>query len=157
MQKYVFLALVWSCVLLSGRSSFAQAKTYQFEQIDSLQKVEKRNIVVFIHTDWCKYCQAMKQTTFKQSDIVKMLNERYYFIHLNAEERRDIVFSNQTFKYKPTGSSTGTNDLAVQLGTIDATLSYPVLSILNSANEIIFQHPNYVKYNDLIGILDKLK
>ncbi|MBK9736558.1 MAG: thioredoxin family protein [Saprospiraceae bacterium] len=142
--------------LLQGYTSFAQLKTYQFEQIDSLQKVAKRNVVVFIHTDWCKYCQTMQNTTFKNDDSIKMLNEKYYLVDLNAEERQNIIFNGFTFRYKPTGTNTGIHELAEQLGMFDKKISYPSLCFLNADNEIIFQYPEYITSNVLIKILKQL-
>lgn len=156
MKKSLALIIVWACFLLQAQTLFAQIKTYQFEQIDSLQKNEKRIILVFIHTDWCNYCQAMQNTTFKNDSIVRILNDKFYFIDLNAEDKRNIVFNKHTFKYKPTGTNTGANELADQLGTVENNLSYPTLCFLNAENEIIFQHPQYINSTDLKAIFQRL-
>ena len=37
--------------MLLPNLSFSQIKQYKFEQIDSLQKIEKKIVVVFIHTN----------------------------------------------------------------------------------------------------------
>ena len=88
--RILFAHLLLGSVFLFSNSSFSQINTYHFEQLDSLQKKQKRNIVVFIHTDWCKYCKAMQNTTFKNDKIIHILNSEFYFIELNAEEKRDI-------------------------------------------------------------------
>ncbi len=131
----------------------AQLNTYQFEQINSLQKLEKRNVVVFIHTDWCKYCQAMETTTFKNDSIIKLLNTKFYFIDLNAEVKRNINFQNHLFKYKPTGTNTGIHELAEQLGTIEGKVAYPTICILNSDNEIVFQFNQFINSKNLQAVL----
>ena len=156
MKKALLLTVASIYFLLQAQTVYAQIKTYQFEQIDSLQKIEKRNILIFIHTDWCKYCKMMQNTTFKNDHIIKMLNEKYYFITLNAEEKRTIFFNNHTFSYKPTGTNTGSNELTVQLGTIENKLSFPTLCVLNANNEIIFQYPQYITTTDLKTILTRL-
>lgn len=156
MKKALLLIVASIYFLLQVQTVYAQIKTYQFEQIDSLQKIEKRNILIFIHTDWCKYCKMMQNTTFKNDHIIKMLNEKYYFITLNAEEKRTIFFNNHTFSYKPTGTNTGSNELTVQLGTIENKLSFPTLCVLNANNEIIFQYPQYITTTDLKTILTRL-
>jgi len=144
-------------IVLFPTKTFAQLKAYQFEEIDSLQKVENRKVMIFIHTDWCKYCQRTKSTTFKNDSIIEQINKQFYFIDLNAEEKRNIVFNNHVFKYKPTGINTGINELAEQLGTIDSKVSYPTLCFLNADNEIIFQYPQYITHADLMAILTRLK
>ena len=146
-------------ILFMGITStgFCQLKSRKFEAIDGLQQIQKRKIIVFIHTDWCQFCQRMKSTTFKNQEIIQKLNSDFYFIDLNAEEKRDISFNNQVFKYKPSGNNVGINELAVQLGTINNQIVYPVLCVLNDKNEIILQYSNYLNATDFKLILEKLK
>lgn len=153
MKKYLLMMITLVGVLLKAQSSLVGLKTYPFEQIDSLQKTEKRPVLVFIHTDWCKYCQTMKNTTFKNESVVRLLNTKFYFIELNAEEKRNIVYNNHRFKYKPTGTTTGTNELAEQLGTVENRQAYPTLCFLNPEHEIIFQYPQYLNANALTTLL----
>jgi len=156
-QKLFYSILLLGSIFLLTNNSYAQIKTVQFEQIDSLQKIEKRKLVVFVHTDWCKYCNTMQNTTFKNDSIIRVLNETFYFIDLNAEEKRDILFNGNIFKYKPTGPNTGIHELAEQLATIDNQVAYPTLCFLNPNNEIIFQHNQFINSTDLKIILTRLK
>jgi thioredoxin-related protein len=148
----LFLVFFWAIP-----QSFAQLIVRNFEEIDSLQKAEKRNVIVFIHTDWCKFCQAMKNTTFKNSDIIKELNNAFYFVDFNAEEKRTIHFNNQTFRYKPSGNNSGIQDLAIHLGTINTQISYPIVCVLNEKNEIIFQYNSFLNTKGFKIILERLK
>lgn len=138
-------------------SAFCQLKSIPFEAIDSLQQIQKRNVIVFIHTDWCKYCQAMKNSTFKNKKIVEQLNNEFYFVDFHAEDKRTIRFNNQTFNYRSTGNTTGVNELAIQLGTVNNQLAYPIICVLNSKNEILFQDTNYRNAKDFEMIINKLK
>ena len=146
-------------ILFMGITStgFCQLKSRKFEAIDGLQQIQKRRIIVFIHTDWCQFCQRMKSTTFKNQEIIQKLNSDFYFIDLNAEEKRDISFNNQVFKYQPSGNNVGINELAIQLGTINNQIVYPVLCVLNDKNEIILQYSNYLNATDFKLLLEKLK
>ena len=135
---------------------FGQLKSYSFEEIESLQQIQKRKIIVFIHTDWCQFCQRMKTTTFKNKEIIDKHNSYFYLIDFNAEEKIDINFTNQFFKYKPSGNNIGVNELALELGTINNQIVYPVLCVLNEKNEIIFQYSNYLSPNDFKFFLVKL-
>ncbi|OXG05569.1 thioredoxin-related protein [Flavobacterium araucananum] len=138
-------------------TGFCQLKSRTFEEVDSLQHIQKRKTIIFIHTDWCQFCQRMKQTTFRNPEIIEKLNSKFYFVDLNAEEKRDIVFNNQTFKYKPSGNNVGVHELALQLGTIKNQIVYPVLCVLNEKNEIILQYNNYLNIEDFKGLLEKLE
>ena len=150
------LVLLLGSLLLPNKS-FSQLKKYRFEQIDTLQNREKRKIIIFIHTDWCQFCQAMQNTTFKNRDLIDKLNTNFYFIDLDAEETRDISFLGRTFRFKPSGNKTGIHELATELATINGKLAYPSLCILNTKYEIIFQYANYLNAEELLKILEKLK
>lgn len=110
-------AVINILLFISITSSFSQEgvvlpNTYTFEKIERLQKIEERPIVVFIYTDWCKYCFAMKKNTFTNNKIIEKLNTSFYFIMLDAEYKKDIIFYDHTFRYKPTGLNTGIHELA---------------------------------------------
>jgi len=136
---------------------FAQFKHFSFEQLDSLQKIEKRPVVVFLHTSWCKYCGTMKNTTFKNDEVIKLLKQKFYFVSLDIEEKKDIHFRGHTFRYKPTGNNTGVHELAGQLGTINGQLAYPSICFLNADYEIIHQQEGYMPAKKLLYILNQLK
>lgn len=99
----------------------------------------------------------MKTTTFKNKEIIESLNSDFYFIDFNAEEKRDITFNNQLFQYKPSGNNVGVHELALQLGTINSQIVYPVLCVLNEENQIILQYSNYLNAKDFKFLLEKLK
>jgi len=142
--------------LLLPLSVAAQLQKYSFEQLEDLQNTEKRDIVVFIHTDWCRYCQLMKNTTFKSENVMDLLNDNFWFVDLNAEEKRTIRFNNQIFRFKPSGLNTGVNELAEQLATIDGKAAYPTICILNPNNEIVFQYNEYINSDDLMQLLNEV-
>jgi len=138
-------------------NGFCQLQSRYFEAVDSLQHIHKRKTIVFIHTDWCQYCQKMKATTFKNQEITQSLNSDFYFVDFNAEDKRDIKFNNQTFKYQPSGNNVGVHELALQLGTMNGQMVYPVLCVLNESYEIVLQYNNYLNPKDFKLLLEKLK
>ena len=76
MKKTALLILLFSIF----NQGFAQLKMQTFEQTESLQNIQQRKIIVFIHTDWCKFCQAMKSKTFKNEEVIQQLNDTFYFV-----------------------------------------------------------------------------
>jgi uncharacterized protein YyaL (SSP411 family) len=150
----IFRLTILGCILLS-RIYFSQIKNHQFEEIENLQKSRNQNIIIFIKTDWCNYCKAMENTTFKNQKVAESINQNYYFIDFDAEEKRDIDFSGKTFRYKPTGINTGIHELIETL--TEEKTTYPSLIILNPQNEIIFQYNGYLKSSELLDILNKIK
>jgi thioredoxin-related protein len=145
------------CSILFTNQCSAQLNTYRFEQVDSLLKVEKRTVMIFIHTDWCQFCQAMKNTTFKNEEIIQKLNTEFYVVYLNAEEKRNIRFNGNIFRYKPTGANTGIHELAEKLATENRAVTYPTLCFLNEKLEIVFRYTQFASSKQLNLILSGFK
>ena len=153
-MKKLFLLIFFFGITSTG---FCQLKSRTFEEIDSLQQIQKRKIIVFIHADWCQFCQRMKSTSFKNQEIIDKLNSDFYYIDFNAGEKRNITFNNQLFKFKPSGNNVGVHELALQLGTIKDQIVYPILCVLNEKNEIVLQYNSYLSSKDFKILLEKLK
>jgi thioredoxin-related protein len=152
MKKYIAVV----CFLFFFSYLYSQAKSVAFEAIQALESKERRNILVFIHTDWCKYCHLMQDQTFKNQRLIETLNQSFYFISLDAEYKKPIDFNNTIFKYKPNGNRSGTHELALALGTIDNKIEYPTICILNPDYEIIFQYSGFLSSDNLVTLLQKL-
>ncbi|MFT5077461.1 MAG: thioredoxin-related protein [Urechidicola sp.] len=139
----------------SAQDDIAFPDTYTFEEIKKLQQNDERPIVVFIHTDWCKFCFAMKKNTFTSKNIIEKLNTSFYFIMLDAEYKKDIIFYDQTFRYKPTGLNTGIHELAETLGDKNGQINYPLTAILNPNRNIDAQFDTFLAKEELLKILSE--
>ncbi|MFN3378767.1 MAG: thioredoxin family protein [Runella zeae] len=133
MKKYCWIIIVACCSLsLGNHSAKAQAVQWtSFEHLsDSLRK-ERKPLLVFIHTDWCKYCKVMETKTFKEPLLADALNKDFYCLSLNAEETKSLVFLNRKYKFKPTGVNTGIHELAEVLGTEQGKLTFPTMVLFD--------------------------
>jgi len=129
MKFYIYILL--ASLLLLSNSLFAQIKEYSFESVEQAVDKDPKHIVIFIHTDWCGYCKSMENTTFKNPKIINKLNTDFYFITFNAEKQETITFRDREFKFIPNGKKLGVHQLALELGMINNTISYPILTVLN--------------------------
>lgn len=154
MKKWVYILLIFFWVIPSG---FAQLKTYSFEEAEELTKSKPKPVVIFIHTSWCNYCKMMENSTFKNPEVINLLNNDFYFISLDAESKEEIHFNNHTFKFKPKGQNTGIHELATALATIDSEVIYPTITILEYDLSILFQKHSFLNAKALLTILEKIK
>ena len=146
MKKFLFLFF-----LLATTQNFAQLHTFTFQQAEKLSIENPKPFVIFIHTDWCKICKMMENTTFKNQEIIKELNRNFYFISFNAETKKGITFNKNVFKFKPKGTNSGIHELAEEL----SNQIYPTLTILNSEYSILMQIESFINAKDLLQILQK--
>jgi thioredoxin-related protein len=149
---YILLIFLWAIP-----SSFAQLKSYTFEEAEKLSKANPKPYVVFIHTSWCQYCKMMENSTFKNAEIIAILNQDFYFIPLDAETKEDIAFNNHKFSFIPKGPNTGVHELAADLATINSQVVYPTLTILDADYSIVFQKHSFINSKGLVTILQKTK
>lgn len=154
MKKAIYILLIFFWAVPSG---FAQLKTYTFEEAEKLSKENPKPFVVFIHTTWCNYCKMMENSTFKNPEIITLLNNNFYFISLDAETKKDIHFNNHIFSFKPNGQNTGIHELATALATINSRVVYPTITILQSDFSIVFQKHSFLNSKELLPILEKIK
>ena len=149
---YILLIFFWAIP-----SSIAQLKIYTFEEAEKLVKENPKPIVVFIHTSWCNYCKMMENSTFKNREIITILNSEYYFISLDAECKSAIHFNGHTFQFIQKGQNTGIHELATALATINSKVVYPTVTILKSDYSILFQKHSFLSGKELLIILEKTK
>lgn len=142
--------------LLAWLPMKGQPLATDFEHLDSLQKINPRPLVVFLHTHWCKYCEAMKNTTFRDKGVRDQLDSDFYYISFDGESKQDVNFLGRTFNFKPSGNNTGVHELAEQLGTRDGKVTYPTLVFLNQEYEILYQHVGFVNAADLRRMLNNV-
>ena len=156
-KKLLFLFIFFGCFSICAQINKEKEvlKILSFEEVEKLHQQKPKPIVAFFYTDWCKICFGMKKNTFKNDKVVHLLNDKFYFVELNAEQKEDISFLGKTFVYKPSGNRTGINALAKELASIDGKISYPTTTILNSNLEIDLQIGNYINSKDMHIILIK--
>lgn len=154
MKKSLYILLIFFWTIPPG---FAQLKTHSFEEAEKLSKENPKPFVVFIHTSWCNYCKMMENSTFKNQEIITLLNDNFYFISFDAESKKDIHLNNHTFQFIPKGQNTGIHELATALATVDSQVVYPTVTILQTDFSIVFQKQSFLSRKELLIILEKTK
>lgn len=153
MKKTVVLFLLWIVVIPSG---FAQLKMHSFEEAEKLSIDSPKPNFIFIHTSWCEYCKLMEKTTFKNPEVIQLLNDSFYFISFDAESKNPIMFNKHTFQYKPNGLNTGIHELAATLGNIEGVISYPSFVLLDTNQSILYQQNSYIDSKTLLILLKEI-
>lgn len=135
--------------LLAGFSAVGQqnhsagpVKWMTFEEAIEKSKTEKRLVFIDVYTDWCGWCKVMDKNTFSEPAVAKILNEKFYPVKFNAEQRADVQFDGKTFRFQAYGNG-GTHELAAAL--LNNKLSYPTVVFLDENFDMIQPVPGYQK------------
>jgi len=76
----------------------------------------------------------MDKKTFSDPAVAKLLNEKFYAVKFNAEQRADVKFHDTTFKFVEDGRS-GYHQLAAAL--LNSQMSYPTVVFLDEDFKMI--------------------
>jgi len=81
----MFLSISISCSL--GKS---EIKWYSFEEGIDKAKKENKLILMDIYAKWCHWCNVMENTTYKDKEVIELINKYYIPVRVDAEERPDL-------------------------------------------------------------------
>jgi thioredoxin-related protein len=141
------------CCLFAFSRSLAPAprkealKWYTWEEAYELNKTKPKKIIVDVFTDWCGWCKRMDKSTFSDSTVMAYLQENFYPVKLNAEQKADIQFNGTTFKFMDSGGR-GVHELAYSL--LEGKMGYPTVVYLNEKYERIMISPGYKEVKDMM-------
>lgn len=137
MRKAAIFGISFIALFLASAFTSAEQETIQWmtwEEAMAKQKVEKRKIIVDIYTDWCVWCKRMEEGTFQKANIAQFINENYYPVKFNAEQRKDIQFKGKTYGFVNQGKN-GYHELAAEITR--GRLGYPSVVFLDEELEVI--------------------
>lgn len=140
-------------VFVSFHARPQQIRWNSFDELTKNMRKQSKPIIIFIHTDWCKFCAMQENNTFNRPQVVKEINQNFYAVRLNAEETKDIIFLNKKYRYKPSGTGSGHHELAEMLGTKNGKLSFPSTVILSKSWQVIQRETGFLNSEELLMLL----
>lgn len=121
-----------------------------WEQVQEAQKKEPKKVFVDVYTNWCGWCKRMDATTFKSQEVVNYINEHYYAVKFDAEQRETIVFKGRKYHYTKSGSR-GYNELATSL--LSGTMSFPMTVFLDENLDVLTTVNGFLEPKDIDPII----
>ncbi len=112
-----------------------------FEEAVELNKENPKMILIDLYTDWCGWCKKMDRDTYSRQEIIDYVNDKFYAVKFNAEQKEDVHFNGHTLKYVPSGKR-GYHELAAALTRNQ--LSYPTTVFMDEKLQIIQPIPGYL-------------
>jgi thioredoxin-related protein len=142
MKSFITTFILLICIGTASRGQTAadSVEWLTFEDALEKSKVAKRPIFIDVYTHWCGWCKVMDKKTFSDPKVAKLLNEKFYPVKFNAEQREDVVFKGNTFKFVSQGRG-GYHQFAAAL--LNNKLSFPTVVFLNEDFGMIQPVPGF--------------
>ena len=131
-------AFLWSTLILNNTA--AQGTTqdkinwYSWEQATEAHAKQQKKLMLNVYTEWCTWCKRMDETTLQQPEIAKYLNQYFYAVKFDAEQKGTLEYKDQSYKYVKNGNK-GYHELAAEL--LKGRLSFPSIVFLDEDLNVI--------------------
>jgi thioredoxin-related protein len=129
-------------------SNTASIHWYSLTDAEKLSKDHPKKILIDIYTDWCGWCKRLDATTWKDSNVVKYVNDHFYAVKLNAESHETIHYKGQDFAYD---SDSRMNTIAPQF--MSQSGGYPTVTYLDEKFQVLSPVPGYMPPDVMMKVL----
>jgi thioredoxin-related protein len=133
-QLYFSVIFFLASGVLLAQDAANSIQWMSWEEAVERSEKEPRKFLVDIYTDWCGWCKRMDATTFQEPHLAAYINQHYYPIKFNAEQREEISFRGKSYEFVNKGKH-GYHELAAEI--TQGRLGYPTLVFLNEDMEVI--------------------
>ena len=142
MKNWIILIGIFFLLLSSNVMLFSQQVEWMtLEEAIEKTKLEPRKIFVDVYTEWCSYCKKMDKETFTNQYVAKYLNENFYPVKLDAQQKNDIVYKDKPYHYVNRGGRNSYHEVAALI--MNGRLSYPTIVFLDEQADVIQSIPGY--------------
>ncbi len=139
--------------LLITIPSYSQEKIrwMSFEEAMTLNEDEPKHFFIDVYTDWCGWCKKMDASTFVDPVIVQLMNEYFYAVKLDAEQKDTIMFQGNAFVNPNPDGRRSSHQMAQAL--LKGKMSYPSFVFLNGETEWLTIVAGFRKAPDMEQVL----
>lgn len=100
---------------------------------------KKKKIFIDVYTDWCGWCKVMDNKTFNHPEVAKILQEQFYPVKFNAEQRASVTLKGKTYNFVAQGR--GYHELAAYM--LQGKMSYPTVVFMDANFNVIQPIPGF--------------
>jgi len=59
--------------------------TEEYDKAITMAKEQNKDVLLFVYSTYCPYCEKMKKTTLSDKKVIDYINKKYIFTMLNLE------------------------------------------------------------------------
>ncbi|WP_233701977.1 thioredoxin family protein [Kaistella palustris] len=139
-----------------AQKNSGQINWISFTQLNDSLAVRPRKVFVNFYADWCVYCTEMERTTFRDPQIVRILNRDFYAVKMNVESEEEITFGEQTYINNRKKKLNPVHEIALLLASRkNRPFSLPAFVLFNENFQAEARYFQFLDEKALLKILTK--
>ncbi|WP_339923882.1 thioredoxin family protein [uncultured Cyclobacterium sp.] len=150
------IVVIWTVLLMGFSAGISNGQALPWSSIahlgDSL-RAKPKPLMVFIYTDWCKYCKMQENITFKDSEVIDLLAKKFYCLKIDAEDEKNLAFMGRN--YDP-GSEGDFHPLARMLGMEKGKLLFPTTVFYSPLDQYFQIFQGFQRTKDLKRFIQEM-
>ena len=139
MRKFLFISfLLLSISAFSQGESKTKIQWLSLEKAEELAKKYDSDMLVFFFRKGCPECQKMKVETLKDPEIIRLINENFFPVMLNARTKDTIIYNGKKYtnQQPKEDGETWRHDLYHELVVGGGhQYVYPYIVVINGKNQ----------------------
>jgi len=129
----------------------AKINWLSWDEAQAKMAEEPKSMFVDMYTSWCGWGKKMDSSTFQDAQVIDYLNENFYAVKFNAEQKETITYQGFEFKFVNAGRR-GYHQLAHSM--LNGRMGYPAFVYFNQKMERIMISPGYKKVEQILPELE---
>ncbi len=150
MKESLYICLLFLFFINTTISKAQEINWLTIEEAEIANEIAPRKILIDVYTDWCGWCKKMDATTFKDKEMISYLNQNFYCVKLDGEDKGTLLFKGNEFNFIAQGRR-GYNELAA--GFLKGKMSYPSLVFLNEEFVVLQVMKGFITAKELLPIV----
>ena len=158
-QLVVVLFLLFSFSSFSQGEAKTEIQWLSIERAEELAKKYDSDMLVFFFRKGCPECKQMKVETLQNPEIIKLINENFFPVTLNARTKATIIYNGKKYtnQQPKEDGETWRHDLYHELVLGGGhQYVYPYIVIINGEHQTIKYLPGFYPAIRLQRSLQKL-
>ena len=132
------LILILFTIAFGVNNAFGQSdqeiQWMTWDEAMAKMEVKPQKVLIDVYTTWCNWCKRMDTTTLDHPQIADYINENFYAVKLDAEQRKELTYKGLSYRFVKSGNR-GYHELAAKL--LRGRLSYPSMVFLDENQDLI--------------------